>query len=321
MRAHLRRRVYRTDVVSYRSKRRYAAKLPFARRAPRCLSERFLHVSCTGLGARVRRCPDAQRHREPRHRHQSAGRSSQGASCVPLLGACSCTQRVAVLAQTLFVGRLSYDVSESKLRREFEAYGPVKALRIVHDAVTDKPRGYAFVEFQTGRDAKTAFRAADAKKLEGRRVVVDVERGRTVPGWLPRRLEGGLGGTRVGGKTANVVVSGRDARAHAPSAADEPPRTERDRERAPRGDTRPGADRERPRERSRDRDRSPERRRRSRSRDRSRGAFATPARQPSAMLTAPMVRLQTGNGGTAAGAGTALLLTPLCTALTLLLCL
>ena len=188
------------------------------------------------------------------------------------------TERVAAWRQTLFVGRLSYDVSESKLRRVFEAYGPVKALRIVHDAVTDKPRGYAFVEFHSGRDAKTAFRAADAKKLEGRRLVVDVERGRTVPGWLPRRLGGGLGGTRLGGKTANVVVSGRDARAHAGPSADEPHRSERDRERVPRGDTRPGADRERPRERSRDRDRSPERRRRSRSRDRSRGAYAAPPR-------------------------------------------
>ena len=166
-------------------------------------------------------------------------------------------------------------MSESKLRREFEAYGPVKSLRIVHDAVTDKPRGYAFVEFHSGRDLKTAFRAADSKKLEGRRLVADVERGRTVPGWLPRRLGGGLGGTRLGGKKVNVVVSGRDARAHAgPSVADEPQRAERERERVPRGDTRPGADRERPRERSRDRDRSPERRRRSRSRDHSRGACA-----------------------------------------------
>ena len=166
-------------------------------------------------------------------------------------------------------------MSESKLRREFEAYGPVKSLRIVHDAVTDKPRGYAFVEFHSGRDLKTAFRAADSKKLEGRRLVADVERGRTVPGWLPRRLGGGLGGTRLGGKKVNVVVSGRDARAHAgPAVADEPQRAERERERAPRVDTRPGADRERPRERSRDRERSPERRRRSRSRDHSRGACA-----------------------------------------------
>jgi U1 small nuclear ribonucleoprotein len=193
--------------------------------------------------------------------------------------------------QTIFVGRLSYDVSESKLRREFEAYGPVKALRVVHDSVTDKPRGYAFVEFHSQRDMKTAYKSGDGKKLEGRRVVVDVERGRTVPGWQPRRLGGGLGSTRAGGKLANAVVSGRDTgyRAGAPAMMMDEPRAERpradwerERERAPvpRGDTRPGAEKERPRERERERerDRSPERRRsdhrrRSRSRDRSRGAL------------------------------------------------
>jgi hypothetical protein len=34
------------------------------------------------------------------------------------------------------------------------------------------------------------------RKIDGRRVLVDVERGRTVKGWKPRKLGGGLGGTR-----------------------------------------------------------------------------------------------------------------------------
>lgn len=33
-----------------------------------------------------------------------------------------------------------------------------------------------------------AYKHGDGKKIEGRRVLVDVERGRTVKGWLPRRL-------------------------------------------------------------------------------------------------------------------------------------
>lgn len=41
-----------------------------------------------------------------------------------------------------------------------------------------------------------AYKHGDGKKIDGRRVIVDVERGRTVSGWLPRRLGGGLGGTR-----------------------------------------------------------------------------------------------------------------------------
>ncbi|XP_041093657.1 U11/U12 small nuclear ribonucleoprotein 35 kDa protein-like [Polyodon spathula] len=55
-----------------------------------------------------------------------------------------------------------------------------------------------------------AYKHADGKKIDGRRVLVDVERGRTVKGWQPRRLGGGLGGTRRGGADVNIKHSGRD---------------------------------------------------------------------------------------------------------------
>lgn len=54
-----------------------------------------------------------------------------------------------------------------------------------------------------------AYKQADGRKIEGRRVLVDVERGRTVPNWRPRRLGGGLGTTRVGGEDVNQKYSGR----------------------------------------------------------------------------------------------------------------
>ena len=45
---------------------------------------------------------------------------------------------------------------------------------------TGQPRGYAFVEFEKETDMTEAYKRADAKKLDGRRIVVDVERGRYV---------------------------------------------------------------------------------------------------------------------------------------------
>jgi U1 small nuclear ribonucleoprotein len=102
---------------------------------------------------------------------------------------------------TLFVGRLAYEVTERKLLREMETYGPVKDLKLVKDK-EGKSRGYAFVEYEHEEDMKRAFRAADGMRIEGREIVVDVERGHTVPNWLPRSLGGGLGGTRY------VVVYG-----------------------------------------------------------------------------------------------------------------
>ncbi|XP_013771787.1 U1 small nuclear ribonucleoprotein 70 kDa-like [Limulus polyphemus] len=152
--------------------------------------------------------------------------------------------------KTLFIARINYDSSESKLRREFEVYGPIKKIVLVHDNTTGKPRGYAFIEYEHERDMHSAYKHADGKKIDGRRVLVDVERGRTVKGWLPRRLGGGLGGTRRGGPDVNVKHSGRDD-----GRMDEKYLSDR-------------GDRERERERRRSRSRSRERRKRSRSRDR-----------------------------------------------------
>jgi len=91
--------------------------------------------------------------------------------------------------KTLFVARLSYDVDEEDLREEFERYGDVrdhvKLVRNIHDG---KSRGYAFIEFESSQDLKEAFKYADGKSIKGRRILVDVERGRTVPGWKPRKL-------------------------------------------------------------------------------------------------------------------------------------
>lgn len=54
-----------------------------------------------------------------------------------------------------------------------------------------------------------AYKSADGKKIDGRRVLVDVERGRTVKGWRPRRLGGGLGSTRRSATDDSVRPSGR----------------------------------------------------------------------------------------------------------------
>jgi len=112
-------------------------------------------------------------------------------------------------------------------------------------------------------------------KIDGRRVLVDVERARTVKGWLPRRLGGGLGGTRRGGNDVNVRHSGREDGPRARSRSNERggDRADRHRDRSRERDR----DRRRKRSRSRSKDRSKRRRsrsrgdrKRSRSRDRKR---------------------------------------------------
>ncbi|KAL9341064.1 hypothetical protein Peur_067283 [Populus x canadensis] len=232
--------------------------------------------------------------------------------------------------KTLFVARLNYETTESRIKREFESYGPIKRVgifeytqavrnlwhifcstsiaikkartpshcwsaqignnstgitayflvRLVADKVTNKPRGYAFIEYMHTRDMKGAYKQADGRKLDGRRVLVDVERGRTVPNWRPRRLGGGLGTTRVGGEEVNQKHSGREVQQSGGSSRSEEPRTREDRptERDREVSRERGRDKERDREKSRershdkprDRDHREDRHHRDRERERDR---------------------------------------------------
>ena len=91
------------------------------------------------------------------------------------------------------MGRLAYGCSEEELRAAMERFAAVDRVVIVKD-LAGKPRGYGFVEFREAEGMKSAYRRTNHLEIAGRRVVVDVERGRTVKGWLPRRAGGGLGG-------------------------------------------------------------------------------------------------------------------------------
>ncbi|KAH9301039.1 hypothetical protein KI387_012622 [Taxus chinensis] len=99
---------------------------------------------------------------------------------------------------TPFLSNIGYETTEHKLRQEFEAFGLVKTVRLVHDKKTKKPSGYAFVDYAHSGDFKSAYKQTDGIKVDDRRVDVDVECGRTVHNWYPCRLDDGLGTTRLG---------------------------------------------------------------------------------------------------------------------------
>ncbi|KAI9655885.1 MAG: hypothetical protein M1831_004730 [Alyxoria varia] len=103
--------------------------------------------------------------------------------------------------KTLFVGRLSYQVRDEDLKRTFSQYGKVQKVRVVenalakeNDSLKRKYRGYAFVEFSNESEMKAALNDMNGQRIRDRRVVVDVERGRTDTKWLPRKYGQGAGG-------------------------------------------------------------------------------------------------------------------------------
>ena len=61
-------------------------------------------------------------------------------ACSSYASLCQCSKHDGLLAslqgdpfKTLFVGRISYDVTDKKLRREFEEFGPIKNIRLVEE--------------------------------------------------------------------------------------------------------------------------------------------------------------------------------------------
>ncbi len=76
----------------------------------------------------------------------------------------------------IYVGNLSFASTETELRELFGQYGPVASVNLITDRETGQPRGFAFVEMESG--AETAIRALDGKEISGRTLKVNEARPR-----------------------------------------------------------------------------------------------------------------------------------------------
>ena len=77
---------------------------------------------------------------------------------------------------TLHVGNLPFDLSEDDLRQVFGDYGDVRAVRIVMDRDTGRPRGFAFVELSSESQAQAAIEGLNQTQLGGRTMRVGIAR-------------------------------------------------------------------------------------------------------------------------------------------------
>jgi RNA recognition motif-containing protein len=109
------------------------------------------------------------------------------------------SSKETILGKRLYVGNLSYSVTETDLREAFGAEGlEVVEVKIVMDRDTGRPRGFAFVEMATDEGAAQAIQNLNGRELMGRAVNVSEARERTGGGG-GRGGFGGGGGFRGGG--------------------------------------------------------------------------------------------------------------------------
>jgi len=92
------------------------------------------------------------------------------------------------MSNKLFVGNLSFEITENDLQDAFAAHGTVTEANLMMDRTTNRPRGFGFVTMSTAEEAQKAIAALNGTELKGRALTVNVAR--------PREERAGGGGGR-----------------------------------------------------------------------------------------------------------------------------
>jgi RNA recognition motif-containing protein len=90
------------------------------------------------------------------------------------------------MGKKLYVGNLSYDVTNAELEQMFAAHGQVRSAQVIMDRDTGRSKGFGFVEMGTDQEAAAAIAALNGQSSGGRALTVNEAR--------PREERGGGGG-------------------------------------------------------------------------------------------------------------------------------
>jgi cold-inducible RNA-binding protein len=85
----------------------------------------------------------------------------------------------------LFIGNISFKMTEADIRELFTPFGEIEEIVIPTDRDTRRPRGFAFLTFESEQSAKEAL-AMDGKEVSGRKIRVNIATGK-------KRTGGGSG--------------------------------------------------------------------------------------------------------------------------------
>jgi RNA recognition motif-containing protein len=76
----------------------------------------------------------------------------------------------------IFIGSLSYNVTEGDLRQTFEAFGQVASATVIKDEQSSRSKGFGFVEMPVQAEAQSAIEVLNGKALKGRTITVNEAR-------------------------------------------------------------------------------------------------------------------------------------------------
>jgi len=91
----------------------------------------------------------------------------------------------------IYVGNLSFEVTDDDLRQLFSAHGEVETASVVKDRFSGESRGFGFVEMPARKDADAAIAALNGTDVKGRTITVNEAK--------PKAPKSGGGGGGGGG--------------------------------------------------------------------------------------------------------------------------
>ncbi len=72
------------------------------------------------------------------------------------------------MAKNIYVGNLPFSTTDDELNDLFSPHGTIKAARVIKDRITERSRGFGFVEMDNDEEADKAIAAMNGKDLDGR---------------------------------------------------------------------------------------------------------------------------------------------------------
>ena len=107
------------------------------------------------------------------------------------------------MGKKLYVGNLTYGVTDSDLQRMFEAHGTVQSAQVIMDRDTGRSKGFGFVEMDNDQEAQAAIAGLNGQQSGARSLTVNEARPKTEGGGGRGGSGGGRGGYGGGGGRGN----------------------------------------------------------------------------------------------------------------------
>lgn len=79
----------------------------------------------------------------------------------------------------IYVGNLSYDMTEGKLTELFGAHGPVVSAKIITDQYSGRSKGFGFIEMKDQNEADSAIKELNGKNILNREMKVNIAKPKT----------------------------------------------------------------------------------------------------------------------------------------------